>query len=569
MTTIESSPEATAAVESDPDARGTVSAAESDTEIESFLAPIADTIGSTDHKVIGRFYLGGGLLGLLAVVVVNVLLAVERIDGAEALLDEGALPQLFDAQRIGLVFGALLPLAIAACVYAVPLQLGARAIAFPRLAASGFWMWLGGLVLNIVALVNNGGTLGSDADMVGLFVASMGLMAVGLTATAGSVATSILTTRAPGMTLRRVPPFSWSALVFSLGLILVMPVFVGTLPYVFLDHRNGRSAFGGNEGIFDWVGWMVTQPATFLFAVPAVGVFAEALPITFGRRLPGRGLMFAGLALIGVAAFAAVTQQNLQGLPWEGSGLDTTDLADKTQDLVPYLLFNVLPVIGVVIVALVALLTARPDGEIKVRLNPAFVFGFFGFGMILVGMVGHLLYAIDDLGLQGTVFEEATLIYVVYGAAIGAMGAAAHWAPKLWGVELSTAKSAPLAGAAVAGTVLAAFPLYIAGFLDQPAGAVYDDGDLSVWNIVSTVGHAVVLFALLAFVGLLAAGLRARRRDGAAVDDPWDGQTLEWATTSPAPRDNFADVPVVNSAEPLLDLKQAGSASATNDGSNA
>lgn len=568
MTTIESSPEA-AAAESGSGAPRPSTDTPPDTAVESFVAPIADTVGSTDHKVIGRFYLGGGLLGLLAVVVVNVLLAVERIDGAEALLDEGALPQLFDAQRVGLVFGALLPLAIAACVYAVPLQLGARAIAFPRLATSGFWMWLGGLVLNIVALANNGGTLGSDADMVGLFIASMGLMAVGLTATAGAVATSILTTRAPGMTLRRIPPFSWSALVFSLGVILVMPVFVGTLTYVFLDHRNGRSGFGGNEGIFDWVGWMVTQPATFLFAIPAAGLFAEALPITFGRRLPGRGLMFAGLAIIGVAAFAAVTQQNLQGLPWEGSGLDTTDLADKTRDLVPYLLFNVLPVLGMVIVALVALLTARPDGEIQVRLNPAFVFGFFGFGMVLVGMVGNLLYAIDDLDLQGTVFEEATLIYVVYGAAIGAMGAAAHWAPKLtWGVEMSTAKSAPLAFVAVTGTVLAAFPLYIAGFLDQPAGAVYDDGDLSIWNIVSTIGHVVMLLAVLGFVGLLARGIRKRDDDG-AVDDPWDGQTLEWTTTSPAPRDNFVDVPVVNSAEPLLDLKEAGAAPATTDGSNA
>ena len=560
MTTIESSPEAVATATSDSDASTDAS--------DSFLDRIADTLSSTDHKVIGRLYLGGGLLGLITAVALSVLISLERIDGAEALLDEGALPQLFDGQRIALVFGALLPLAIAACIYAVPLQLGARSIAFPRLAAAGFWMWFGGLVLNAIALINNGGTLGSDEDMVGLFIASMGVMAIGLTATAGSIATSILTTRAPGMTMRRISPFSWSALVFSLGVILVMPVFVGTLTYVFLDHRNARTGFGGNEGIFDWVGWMVTQPASFLFAIPAIGLFAEAMPITFNRRLPARGVMFAGLALIGVAALAAVTQQNIQGLPWAGSELSTDDLGEKAQDLVPYLLFNVLPVIGIVLVALIALLCARPDGEIKVNITPGFVFGFLGFGMVLVGMVGNLLYAIDDLGLQGTVFEEATLVYIVYGAAIGGMGAAIHWGPKLWGPAAPTSKAAPLAMLAVIGTVLAAFPLYIAGFLDQPAGVVYDDGDLSVWNILSTIGHGVMALTVIAFVGLLVSTNRNSDDDDQPVDDPWDGQTLEWTTTSPAPRDNFVDVPVVHSAEPLLDLKQAGS-SATTDGSNA
>ena len=559
MTTIESSPEAVATATNDSDAPSDAS--------DSFLDRIADTLSSTDHKVIGRLYLGGGLLGLITAVALSVLISLERIDGAEALLDEGALPQLFDGQRIALVFGALLPLAIAACIYAVPLQLGARSIAFPRLAAAGFWMWFGGLVLNAVALINNGGTLGSDEDMVGLFIVSMGVMAIGLTATAGSIATSILTTRAPGMTMRRISPFSWSALVFSLGVILVMPVFVGTLTYVFLDHRNARTGFGGNEGIFDWVGWMVTQPASFLFAIPAIGLFAEAMPITFNRRLPARGVMFAGLALIGTAALAAVTQQNIQGLPWAGSELSTDDLGEKAQDLVPYFLFNVLPVIGIVLVALIALLCARPDGEIKVNITPGFVFGFLGFGMVLVGMVGNLLYAIDDLGLQGTVFEEATLVYVVYGAAIGGMGAAIHWGPKLWGPAAPTSKAAPLAMLAVIGTVLAAFPLYIAGFLDQPAGVVYDDGDLSVWNILSTIGHGVMALTVIAFVGLLVSTNR-NGDDDQPVDDPWDGQTLEWTTTSPAPRDNFVDVPVVHSAEPLLDLKQAGS-SATTDGSNA
>jgi heme/copper-type cytochrome/quinol oxidase subunit 1 len=552
MTTIETRPETVTAATDGDDADSVIA-----------LGGVASVFTSADHKVTGRLYLAGGLLGLVATVVINVLIAVERLDGDDIALDVEVLPQLVDAQLVGLVFATLLPLAMAACVFAVPLQLGARAIAFPRLASTGFWMWFGGLVLTSIALINNGGTLGGDADAVDLFIAGIGLMAVGLTATAGSVATSILTTRAPGMTMRRIPPFSWSALVFTLGVILVMPVLLGTLAYVFLDHRNARTGFGGNEGIFVWTGWIVTQPVTFLFAIPAIGMLAELAPVVFGRRTPTRGILFGGLALIGMAALAGVTQQNIQNLPWAGSQLNVDDLETKVRDLVPFLLFNALPILGVLLVLAVVLQTARPGDGTRFNYTPAILFAFFGFGMILVGMLGNILHAADDLALQGTVFEEATLIYVVYGAVLALMGAVIHWAPKLWGSALHGGRAAPLALLGVTGTILAAFPMYIAGFLDQPAGVAYLDDDLVLWNVIALVGHALMALTVLGFVGLLLTSLRS---DDSVGDDPWNGQTLEWATTSPAPRDNFVDVPVVHSAEPLLDLK---SASATNNGSPA
>ena len=164
-------------------------------------------LSSTDHKIIGQLFLFGGLLGLLATVVVNVIIGIERVDGGDLTFDD-AISQLFDAQRVGLVFGAALPLALALCVAIVPLQLGSRAIAFPRLATIGFWLWFGGLVLNIVALASDGGTLGGSGDMVDLFIASLGLMAVGAVAAAMSIGATVLTTRAPGMTMRRMPFFS-------------------------------------------------------------------------------------------------------------------------------------------------------------------------------------------------------------------------------------------------------------------------------------------------------------------------------------------------------------------------
>lgn len=554
MTTIESSP-------------GAVAASDGDGDTTSELGAVVGAFTSTDHKVTGRLYLAGGLLGLVATVAVNVLIGVERLDGDDVVLDSDVLAQLVDAQHVGLVFATLLPLVLAACVYAVPLQLGARSIAFPRLASSGFWMWFGGVILTTIALIGNGGTLGGDPDAVDLFIAGIGLMAIGVTATAGAVATTLLTTRAPGMTMRRIPPFSWSALVFSLGVILVMPVLLGTLAYLFLDHRNARTGFGGNEGIFVWVGWIVTQPVTFLFAIPAIGMLAELAPVVFGRRTPVRGVLFGGLALIGMAALAGVTQQNIQNLPWSGSQLNIDDLETKVRDLVPFLLFNALPVLGMLLVLMVVLQTARPGEGTRFTFSPAILFAFFGFGMVLVGMLGNLLHAADDLDLQGTVFEEATLIYVVYGGVLAAMGATIHWAPKLWGATLDAGKVLPLALLGLTGTILAAFPMYIAGFLNQPAGLSYLDDDLVIWNVIALVGHALMAITVLGFIGLLAL---SSRHDDPVGDDPWDAQTLEWTTTSPAPRDNFVDVPIVHSAEPLLDLKTAAtSPAASNDGSNA
>jgi heme/copper-type cytochrome/quinol oxidase subunit 1 len=194
----------------------------------------------------------------------------------------------------------------------------------------------------------------------------------------------------------------------------------------------------------------------------------------------------------------------------------------------------------------------------RVRISPAVFFSFFAFGMVFVGMLGNMLYAIDDAGVQGTVFEEASLVYVVYGAALGAMGALVHWAPKLWGRKLHDTGAIALAFLGVAATILATFPLYIAGLLDQPAGVAYDDSDLQIWNILSLVGHGLMVVTALAFVLLMLTSLVGRH--GEVGDDPWDGQTIEWATTSPAPRDNFVDVPIIHSAEPMLDLRAATAA---------
>jgi len=506
------------------------------------LAAIVDWLTSSDHKKIGRLFLGGGLLGLLGTAIVNVLISVDRA-GIVDIADD-AMPQLLDAQRVGLVFGTLLPLSVGLCVAVVPMQLGARALAFPRLAATGFWMWASGLLFAVIALANNGGGLGGNSDAVDLFLGAHGVMAIGLAAVGASIAVSVLTTRAPGMTMRRVPFFSMSALVTGLGVVLVMPVLLGTLAYLFVDHRNGREAFGGNTGLYEWALWIFTQPTSFLFAIPALGVLAEGAVLLFKQRAPARGVMYAGFALVGVAAFAGVTQQAVFNI----AEIDTLN-ADAVGDIVPSAFFNLLPLLGLTVVLLMSMFLAKPIKGHKPNLTPAMAFGFLGTGMVMVGVLGNALFSIADLDLRGSTFEEGALVYVAYGLVLGALGGMAHWSSKLWGCQLATAKVLPLALLGVLATVLASLPNYIAGF----------DQSRDIYSTVIAVGHALMALTVLGFVGLLAQTVRSERHgEGAsddAVDDPYDGQTLEWSIPSPAPLNNFVEPPTVMSAEPLADSK--------------
>ncbi len=201
------------------------------------------------------------------------------------MLDVNALPQLFSIYRIALTFVVLVPLVLGVAIAVVPLQLGARSLTFPRLAAAGFWTWFLGAVLVVISIAANGGPGGGDSRFVGLYLVSHIVVLLGLLAAAGSLATSVLTTRAPGMNMRRVPMFSWSALVGALGLLVLLPAVIAALIYNYIDYRYSRTGFGGNKAIDGWIGFGFTQPATFVYAVPVFGFLAEVIAVASGRKL--------------------------------------------------------------------------------------------------------------------------------------------------------------------------------------------------------------------------------------------------------------------------------------------
>jgi heme/copper-type cytochrome/quinol oxidase subunit 1 len=377
----------------------------------------------------------------------------------------------------------------------------------------------------------------------------------------------VLTTRAPGMTMRRVPLFAWSALIGALGMLLALPVVFGVVVYAFVDHRLGiQENFGGAEGIGAWLGWAFSTPAVVVYALPAVGVAAELIPVTFRSRQALRGVTFAGIALVGVTALAATTQQFVHDVTFD------TDGQTFVEGLIPMLVFAGLPLLGLVMVMGLGALTAQQGlSHARPRLSAAFLFSFFGLGMVFVGVAGNFLQAITDLELLGTSFEEGATLYVVYGTALAVLGGLAFWAPKLWGRVLPEKQIIPLALLGVLGTILASLPLYIAGFLDQAGGVPSNDADVgrllsldydstgSLWNTLSLVGHGLVALTVLAFVGLM---LKVFTGAGeTAEQNPFGGHTVEWGAPSPAPAHNYEHVATVASAEPRFDLTYEGSQS--------
>ncbi len=515
------------------------------------MSSVAEWLTTTDHKRIGRLFISVSLVALLGLIVIAALLGIERIDAQSATLDVNAIPQLFALYRIGLTFVVLVPLLLGIAIAVVPLQLGARSLTFPRLAAAGFWTWCFGAVLVVLSIAANGGPGGGNSKFVGLFLVSHIVVLLGLAAAAGSLATTVLTTRAPGMNMRRVPPFSWSALVGALGLLLVLPAMIGALIFTYVDYRYGRVGFGGNQAINGWIGFGFSQPATFVYAVPVFGFAAEVIAVASGRRLPMRGVVFTGVGLVAISsALGAVLQQSSNISP----NIGHASLGTWLGDVVPYAFFYLLPVLGGFIVIALGALALRGG---KPRITAPLVFGLLGALMVFVGIVANALYQISDVRLAGTVFEEGTWLYIVYGAVLTALGAVTYWGPKLWGRLIPDKQVLPLAALGFLATVLSSLPYLIAGFAKQPANASEFDygGPQNLWNVLAAAGHILMFVTVLAFIAL---ATRTFRKGTAAGDDPWDGQTLEWATSSPAPYANFADVHIVASPEPLLDLKPRG-----------
>jgi len=518
---------------------------------------LAALVGSGDPRAIGNLFVGTSLLFLLVTAVTGLLVGFEQVDveKADNILSSDTLSQVVTLHSISGLFLVVLPLLLGIATAVVPLQIGASTVAFPRASAAGYWSFLvgGGLLLASYAL--NGGPFGGDADGVALFIVAFVLVLVALCVATVSVVTTVVALRAPGMTLRRTPLFSWSMLVAGSIWLLTLPVLAGILVLSYVDLTWGTGFMGGANGLYSRIMWVFWQPTLYAFAIPALGIIADIVPVFAQRRHQRHAVAMFAIGLFGALSFGAWANVAVTGLFDEIDPQPTPWLYKGPWVAVSFII--VVPLLALLGLWALTLTTG------KVRLGSPLLFALVAGTLLLVGVAGGVGTAIDQLDVDGTTWMTAQSYAVLLAALTAGFGALAYWGPKLYGRTLSEASTRLTATLLLAGTVVLVVPYAIAGLLDQPRLLDFNldaiDGDVSTietLNTVSAIGGVIVVLGLL--LGILGVvGALIGRKGTSPGDDPWAGHTLEWATSSPPPVGNFASLPEITSEAPLYDARHA------------
>lgn len=516
-------------------------------------AGVAAVLGSGDHKVVGRVWLVTAMAHLLLVGIATALVAVEKIDlSSTDLVGSDWFGEYFAFRSIGGAFLVLLPLTIGLATAVVPLQLGASTLAFPRAAAAAAWAYVigGGLVAGSFAI--DGGPFGADVDGQRLFLVAFAFVLVAEVVAWITIATTVITMRVPGLSLRRAPLFAWSSLVAGAVWVICLPVLAAMVVLTYLDVRYGGDGgfFGGGQAaIYPRISWAFGTPTVYAFAIPALGLIGSVVPVFARTRHQKHGIAQGLIGAFGVLSVGA----------WTVPGFGDDPYAFLYE--LPWIAVSfaiVLPVLG--LLGLWAL-TARQG---RLRLTSPLLFGLASGLMLLVAVLAGAVQAIEPIetlvdgegtSLYGTTWSSSVASYVVLATVIALFGGIAFWAPKLVGRVVGEATARISAILLLVGTIVWSFPELIAGLMGQPAslGEPADNvSTIEALNMASAVGGAVLALGAIVFALTV---LRALGTDELPGDDPWEGHTLEWATSSPPPYGNFASLPEVTSEAPLYDAR--------------
>ena len=509
-------------------------------------------ISTVDHKRIGILY---GVTAFLFFLV----------GGIEALLIRGQLAQpngkvltaeeynqLFTMHGTTMVFLVIMPLAAAFGNYFVPILIGARDVAFPRLNAFGYWVFLaGGVVLYSSFLFGgapNGGWFayspqtnptfspghGIDFWLVGLVITGIG----SLTAAANFIVTT-LNLRAPGMTLMRMPVFVWMNLVVSFLLLFAIPVITVALFELYFDRNFGSNFFNANLGgdpvLWQHLFWLFGHPEVYILILPAMGIVSEVLPVFSRKPLFGYSVVvFSGIA-IGFMGWGVWAHHMFAvGL---GPVANSAFAASTMFIAVPtgVKIFN--------------WLATTWGGDLRLKTPMLFALGFIG--MFTIGGLSGVTHSIvpSDYQQTDTYYIVAHFHYVLFGGAIfGLVSGAYYWAPVVTGKLLDERLGKAHFWLMLIGFNLAFGPMHILGLQGQPRRTYqYPKGmGWDFWNLVSTIGAMTIALSFLVFIINIFKTSRSTER---APQDPWDARTLEWTIPHPPPEYNFADIPVVHSRD--------------------
>jgi len=520
---------------------------------------------SSDHKDIGRIYIGAALsflvLGIVSFLLIRLQLAVPEND----LIEPVTFNRLLSVGSATLIVLFALPFVFGLFTYVVPLQIGSRSLAFPRLASLSLWLYVFGGALLYVTFVYTPPEAGFNAwpplsdtifienNGVDAWIAAVGLTVLGLVLQSINLAVTVAKLRAPGLAWRRLPPFSFSAAVSSWTMIVAGTAMVAALVMLEIDRNFSGVFFDPGEGgaplYYQHLSWIFFTGCYLIFLLPAIGAISEILPVFSGKPLLSRRALTFSMAAI----------MPLGLLAWMQNMMSAS-----------------IPIGWLYGAMLMSLLLAIPIGTVFVnwigtiaggvlRMRAPLVFALAAISTLSFGLVGELIQSVIPVNwmLGDTTASTAASGYVLVGGPVLAGFAALYyWFPKMTGRVMGEGLGRSSAALIVVGAHLTFLPLFFAGVEGQQADIFkfFEASDamnamsLDAYNLIATIGAFVLSIGVI----LTIVNAYASARGGVVTGpDPWGGETLEWFATSPPPPHNFDVVPDVRSDEPLRDIREA------------
>ncbi|WP_428992295.1 cytochrome o ubiquinol oxidase subunit I [Pseudoxanthomonas suwonensis] len=525
-----------------------------------------DWFTSIDHKKIGIMYMVLGLVMLLRGFADALMM---RLQQAMAFGDNlGYLPphhydQIFTAHGVIMIFFVAMPLVTGLMNYLVPLQIGTRDVAFPFLNNFSFWMTTAGAVLVMLSLfvgefaktgwlaypplsgIDYSPDVGVDYYIWALQIAGVGTLLSGV-----NLIVTIVKMRAPGMTLMRMPVFTWTALCTNVLIVVSFPVLTAVLALLAMDRYVGTNFFtndlGGNPMMYVNLIWIWGHPEVYILILPVFGVFSEIVAALSGKRLFGYSSM----------VYATVVITILSYLVWlhhfftMGSGASVNSFFGITTMIIS------IPTGAKIFNWLFTMYRGRIRFEVPMLWTVGFMVTF-----VVGGMTGVLLAVPPaDFVLHNSLFLVAHFHNVIIGGVVfGLFAGMTFWFPKAFGFKLDDFWGKVSFWFWLAGYWFAFTPLYVLGLMGVTRRmSHFNDPSLQIWFQIAAFGAVLVAIGIAAFIYCIYISFRRREQLRDVTGDPWDARSLEWSTSSPPPEYNFAFTPVVHDNDAWWDMKQRG-----------
>ncbi|RIA43558.1 cytochrome bo3 quinol oxidase subunit 1 apoprotein [Hephaestia caeni] len=526
-----------------------------------------DWITSVDHKKIGIMYMVLGIIMLLRGFSDALMMRAQQAVAFGS--NQGYLPpehydQIFTAHGVIMIFFVAMPLVTGLMNYIVPLQIGARDVAFPFLNNFSFWMTTSGAVLTMISLfvgvyartgwlaypplsgLEFSPDVGVDYYIWGLQIAGVGTLLSGI-----NLIATIVKLRAPGMTMMKMPVFTWTALCTNVLIVAVFPVLTATLVLLsldrYLDFHFFTNNLGGNPMMYVNLIWIWGHPEVYILILPLFGVYSEVVPTFTGKRLFGYSSM----------VYATVVITILSYLVWlhhfftMGSGASVNSFFGITTMIIS------IPTGAKIFNWLFTMYRGRIRFELPMMWTIAFMLTF-----VIGGMTGVMLAVPPaDFVLHNSLFLIAHFHNVIIGGVLfGLFAAINYWWPKATGFRLETKWGKRSFWLWVSGFWCAFAPLYVLGLMGVTRRLRhFDDMSLQVYFVIAAFGALLIAGGILCF--LIQIGVSVLHRDELrdTTGDPWGGRALEWSTSSPPPEYNFAFTPVIHDHDAWWDMKTRGS----------